>query len=102
MICPECKAEFVEGITHCTDCDVQLVEELPEEPKYKKLELEIIYETADPALIQIVKSILADAGIPYKIKSAGLQTIYAFGLVKFQVNSDDAATAQELLKDLIQ
>lgn len=29
--CPVCKNEYVEGKTHCPDCDVDLVEELPEE-----------------------------------------------------------------------
>jgi hypothetical protein len=78
---------------------MELVEQLPEE-NFKKLKLEIVFETADPALIQIVSSILEDAEIPFQTKSEGLQTIYAFGLVKFQVNSDDAATARQLLKDL--
>jgi len=29
MICPRCKAEYRQGFTHCTDCDVDLVWELP-------------------------------------------------------------------------
>ena len=29
--CPECKNEYVEGITTCADCGVELVEKLPEE-----------------------------------------------------------------------
>lgn len=99
MFCPRCKAEFVPGITHCPDCHVELVDELPEN-NFKKLDLEVVFETADPALIQIVSSILEDAGIPFQTKSEGLQTIYAFGLVKFQVNSEDAATARKLLEDL--
>lgn len=31
MWCPECKNEYREGITRCADCDVDLVDELPEE-----------------------------------------------------------------------
>lgn len=30
--CPVCKNEYIEGKTHCPDCDVDLVEELSEEP----------------------------------------------------------------------
>src|SRR5712691_3235216 len=26
MYCPQCKAEYRPGFTHCTDCDVELVE----------------------------------------------------------------------------
>lgn len=29
MFCPECKAEYRQGFTHCADCDVELVAELP-------------------------------------------------------------------------
>jgi hypothetical protein len=31
MICPNCKAEYRPGFTHCADCDVDLVWELPKE-----------------------------------------------------------------------
>jgi hypothetical protein len=30
MFCPECKAEYRPGFTHCADCDVNLVANLPE------------------------------------------------------------------------
>jgi hypothetical protein len=29
MFCPECRAEYRPGFTHCTDCDVDLAHELP-------------------------------------------------------------------------
>src|SRR5271157_4509346 len=32
MFCPICKAEYRFGFTRCSDCDVDLVETLPEEP----------------------------------------------------------------------
>lgn len=34
--CPVCKNEYVEGKTHCPDCDVDLVDELPEEPEEER------------------------------------------------------------------
>lgn len=30
MFCPQCKAEYRFGFTHCPDCDVDLVENFPE------------------------------------------------------------------------
>ncbi|MGB6198730.1 MAG: hypothetical protein WA871_03000 [Candidatus Acidiferrales bacterium] len=29
MFCPNCKAEYLPGVKHCSDCDVDLVENLP-------------------------------------------------------------------------
>lgn len=34
--CPVCKNEYIEGRTHCPDCDVDLVEELSEEPEVRE------------------------------------------------------------------
>jgi hypothetical protein len=32
MFCPRCKAEYRPGFTRCADCDVELVDQLPEAP----------------------------------------------------------------------
>lgn len=32
MFCPVCKAEYRRGFTRCSDCDVDLVRELPKRP----------------------------------------------------------------------
>ncbi|MCD8196315.1 MAG: hypothetical protein LUE24_04000 [Lachnospiraceae bacterium] len=34
--CPVCKSEYVEGKTHCPDCDVDLVDELPQDQPEKE------------------------------------------------------------------
>jgi hypothetical protein len=43
MFCPECRAEYRPGFTHCLDCDVDLVHELPRldtrVPKPKRLRM---------------------------------------------------------------
>jgi hypothetical protein len=31
MFCPECRAEYRPGFTRCSDCDVELVHEIPEQ-----------------------------------------------------------------------
>ena len=33
MFCPKCKSEYIKGYTHCKKCDVDLIDELPQEPK---------------------------------------------------------------------
>ncbi len=46
--CPVCKSEYVEGKTHCPDCDVDLVDELPpEEPEQEEIPALTKEERAD-------------------------------------------------------
>ena len=33
MFCPQCKAEYRAGFARCSDCDVELVKELPDDPQ---------------------------------------------------------------------
>ena len=62
MFCPKCRAEFREGLTHCSKCDVELVDELPESPvdtkKASKPEpIEVNMSAAvDPVLIRSVSN----------------------------------------------
>ena len=44
MFCPRCKAEFRQGFTHCSDCDVDLVWELPKDA----IEVRAVGEVGDP------------------------------------------------------
>jgi hypothetical protein len=40
MLCPKCRAEYRPGFTRCSDCDVELVEELPPvDPQDPKLDI---------------------------------------------------------------
>ncbi|MCD8248951.1 MAG: hypothetical protein LUC60_03725 [Lachnospiraceae bacterium] len=46
--CPVCKSEYVEGKTHCPDCDVDLVDELlPEQEKQEEIPTLTEEEQAD-------------------------------------------------------
>jgi hypothetical protein len=70
MFCPQCRAEYRPGFTHCTDCDVDLVDALPEPEKEtsKTLasgSLEILWEGDDLALFKCLLEELKAAGIRY-------------------------------------
>ena len=71
MWCPQCKAEYIHGVFRCPECDVDLVERLPEEPQQqiinKDAEFVEIMSTYDAGVLTVVKSILDDVGIPYFI-----------------------------------
>ena len=75
MICPQCKAEFRQGFTHCADCDVDLVWELP------KTAIEVrsaetvgdpnedpfcsFWKGEDPRVHAELCTVLDEAGIPH-------------------------------------
>ena len=61
MYCPSCRAEFREGFFRCEDCDVALVETLPEErikPGY--VEIATVFTEGE---IAVIKANLDQAGI---------------------------------------
>lgn len=48
MICPNCKAEYREGFTICSDCQVALVDEInieDDKPQYEYRKLVEVYST---------------------------------------------------------
>jgi hypothetical protein len=100
MICPECGSEYREGFTHCSDCDVDLVEPPEEEPE---VELVSVYQSGNPALLPIVESLLRDAQIEFMTTGRSVQALQgAVGSsfvvpVEFWVRSEFAEQALELL-----
>ena len=68
MYCPECRAEYRDEITTCPDCEVTLVAELPETPEWSDEDLVSVMETADVAVLPVVKSVLRAAGIPFVVQ----------------------------------
>lgn len=110
MFCPKCKAEYNPGITKCADCDVPLVERLPEEKKEhqeKKEHLvppeyvELLY-THDPGLVAIIKSILDDAGITYVFQGDIMSHVYPpIVPARLFVRKEESEEARKLLKEFI-
>jgi hypothetical protein len=104
MICPECGSEYREGFTRCSDCDIDLVEPLAEEPE---MQLVRVYEGFNPALLPLVESLLNEADIEFMKRGEPLQDLFAggrlfggnqvVGPVEFWVSTDNAERARELL-----
>lgn len=79
MFCPQCRVEYRPGFTHCTDCDVDLVHELPL-AKTKSLESKqgplpgdneedpfcSFWQGDDARLHAELCTVLDEAGIPHK------------------------------------
>jgi hypothetical protein len=101
MFCPNCKAEYQEGITHCSDCDADLVVSLPErEVNEDNATFIPILSTYNLGDIAVLRSILDDQGIEYFIQ--GENTAYIRGYMDpsiLKVREDQVQTVRELLKN---
>ncbi len=106
MYCPECRGEFREGFTRCDDCGVDLVHELPSEdheaPDFVK-----VFETSEPDVIPVIKSVLEGAGIPYLVEGEDLMNLFPSEMlggiykpsaeVRFHVTAAQEEAARQLL-----
>jgi hypothetical protein len=70
MFCPECKAEYRQGFTRCSDCGVDLVYALPEVltvPEEPGEKLHSLWAGADARICAEHCARLKDADIPFKV-----------------------------------
>lgn len=104
MICPRCKSEYMEGVTTCVDCGVELVEgtrESFEDNKDQYVQFVTVATTTNYFLVPLAKSILESAEIAYFMKGDHLSSIPGLMVeVEIQVPEEDAETARELLSDI--
>lgn len=65
--CPKCKAEYKAGIKRCIDCDLPLVEILPEEI-HKGVSYKFLRNLPSRLYAEMLKESLKNYGIPSLIK----------------------------------
>ena len=68
--CPECRAEYVEGVEKCPDCQVLLVQELPPKDDVDYLELVELQRVPDEVSGVMMKGILEGSDIVVVLRSA--------------------------------
>ncbi|MBP1656347.1 MAG: hypothetical protein H6Q31_948 [Bacteroidetes bacterium] len=101
MFCPECKSEYVEGITVCADCRVPLVTALPPEPDHTGEAFVRILSTYNAGDVAIIRSILEGTDISYYFQGRAFNDVGPLleptnlFVARSQVN-----TVKELLQDV--
>jgi hypothetical protein len=65
VYCPQCRVEYRDGFTECSDCQVALVPELVPETPDPQLDLVTVFESNDAFAIGLAKGALEDSGIPF-------------------------------------
>ena len=106
VFCAECGAEYRQGVSVCSDCQVLLTAEFPLEPQsvaQPDVELVTVLTTGNDAVIPVAKSLLDDAGIEYLAKNEGFHGLFPVSRfrVEIQVRQDDEEEARQLLADLV-
>lgn len=108
MYCPNCRAEYRPGFTECYDCQVPLVDELPDEVPKTKASLRPFVQvySASHHDAQLIRSLLEGNGIDTVVKNEGSAAyvvhVGAMGESRVFVPETDAARAVELIKIALQ
>ena len=102
MYCPQCNAEYVEGVTQCADCGVELVGEPPDPgAQLSYVNYEQLLATYNPGDVAILKSVLDSEDIQYYFE--GEDFLYSTPMVQptqLLVRTEDVERAQKLIKPL--
>lgn len=91
MFCPNCRAEYIHGVTRCSDCDLALVDRLPEpdrdaDGELLDAKLKEVWSGVDQSECVAICKQLRDAGIPFKVNQhskqflKGIDEHYAIGV----------------------
>ena len=111
MYCPECRVEYREGFTECSDCRVPLLAGTPlpqpEAPFAPDLELVVVLETNDAFMLALAKGALEEAGIPFFALNQITTLVNDLDpmlrkWVRVQVACDREAEAREVLSPLLE
>ena len=87
MFCPQCRVEYRHGFVHCTDCDVDLVDALPDEGHssnggspaegdLSEANLEKVWEGENQEACVSTCRGLQEASIPYLVRERDWQVLY--------------------------
>jgi hypothetical protein len=110
MFCPICKAEYREGFTRCSDCDVDLVSNPSSEEQASDADvlrnsegLELLWSGVGQALSDRIRDALDAANISHKITEKGFGLLPNLAqMVKFiWIESRDRASSRSVLENVL-
>jgi hypothetical protein len=111
MYCPQCRTEYREGFTECSDCHVPLLRGTPSRTSNNDVDPSLVLvevlETRDAIQLAMARGLLEDAGIPFYLLGQITRLVndvdpFLQKHVRIQVPLDREAEAQEILEMLLQ
>jgi len=79
LFCPQCGAEYRQGVAECADCGLPLVSTPPVEPAHPEPDLVVLTEIAEPTLLPIVVGLLESAGIEPVVEGDEIMGLWPVG-----------------------
>jgi Putative prokaryotic signal transducing protein len=99
MFCPKCKTEYKKGFSRCSDCDVDLTSELPEE----YVDLINIKTFSSRQDAELAKGLLAANGVNAVVSGddyGGINPGLSFSTgVRLLVKEEDVVNAQRIFRE---
>jgi hypothetical protein len=80
--CPICKTEYPPGAKRCLECEVDLVEKLPEENPDEETKWVLLYYTSNRVFAEFLRETLEQSNIPCWIRSTGTFLEQGLGYVE--------------------
>jgi putative signal transducing protein len=105
MICPNCKCEYIRGVTECADCGVALVDavESPGANPAEDVQIVAIWRGNDPAECERVQEALEHADIPFTVPDS--KSPFSFlptePTLEVWISEADRERARKILLDLV-
>jgi hypothetical protein len=103
MICPNCRAEYQEGVRVCADCGEPLVSALPAEPPPPTGDLDLVevLATYNPGDVAILRSVLDANAVEYFMHNEHFAHLRPMvEPTRLLVRGEQVELVQDLLKNL--
>jgi hypothetical protein len=102
MFCPNCKTEYREGFSRCSDCGADLVRELPTQGKSGSSDFtELVWMGSNSFAHVAVQKLLSGAGIKYSERPPGDYMLFpaSFNASQIYLSWNDLAPARMLIDE---
>lgn len=101
--CPNCRTEYIDSAKICSDCDAELVNNLPVDEQIinEESDLTLVYQCDQLYKAQMIKSNLESAGIQSFVlsqKDSNYPGVGDLAIIKLYVMNNDAEAALEFIK----